>query len=88
MQAGYKVMGLDSSVQEHPKLQHADYIFSMTDITNVAQTKELASTISKQGSKLQVLINNAGIADPHMPESPADRIAHWSKVIQINLTGW
>ena len=87
MQAGYKVFGLDLSPQEDPALQHADYQFSTVDIADIQQTQQVASNVSNQDSGLQVLINNAGIADPYLPESPSERIAHWNKVIQTNLTG-
>lgn len=87
MQAGYKVVGLDLSPQEDPALQHVNYHFRTTDITNVDQTRQFAAHISGDANSLQVLINNAGIADPYLPEDPMERIAHWSKVIQTNLTG-
>ncbi|DBA91008.1 TPA: hypothetical protein ACH3X2_004214 [Trebouxia sp. C0005] len=87
LEAGYKVVGLDLSPQEDPALQHVNYHFRTTDITNVDQTRQFAAHISGDANSLQVLINNAGIADPYLPEDPMERIAHWSKVIQTNLTG-
>ncbi|DBA81511.1 TPA: hypothetical protein ACH3X1_007287 [Trebouxia sp. C0004] len=87
MQAGYKVVGLDLSPQEDPALQHVNYHFRTTDITNVDQTRQVAAHVSREADGLQVLINNAGIADPYLPEDPMERIAHWNKVIQTNLTG-
>ncbi len=87
MQAGYKVVGLDNASQEDPALQHEDYHFSTTDITSIEQTKQVAKQVSSQNNALRVLINNAGIADPYLPEDPTERIALWSKVIQTNLTG-
>ena len=86
MQAGYRVLGLDVAPEEDPALQHADYQFLTTDISDVEQTKQVAARVSGQGG-LQVLINNAGIADPFMPESSDEKIQYWSKVIQTNLTG-
>jgi NAD(P)-dependent dehydrogenase (short-subunit alcohol dehydrogenase family) len=87
MQAGYKVVGLDLSPQEDPALKHVNYLFRTTDITNVDQTRQVAAHVSSEANGLQVLINNAGIADPYLPEDPMDRVAHWCKVIQTNLTG-
>lgn len=86
MQAGYRVLGLDVAPQEDPALQHADYQFAAADISDVEQTAKIAAQVSKQGG-LQVLINNAGIADPFLPESPDEKIKHWNRVIQTNLTG-
>ena len=87
MQAGYKVVGLDLSSQEDPALQHVNYHFRTTDITDVDQTRQVAAHVNSEANGLQVLINNAGIADPYLPEDPNEKIAHWSKVIQTNLTG-
>ena len=87
MQAGYKVVGLDLSPQEDPALQHVHYHFRTADITDVDQTRQVAAHVNSEANGLQVLINNAGIADPYLPEDPMERIAHWSKVIQTNLTG-
>lgn len=86
MQAGYRVLGLDAAPQEDPALQHAEYQFATADISDVEQTSRIAERVSNEGG-LQVLINNAGIADPFLPESPDRKIQHWNKVIQTNLTG-
>lgn len=86
MQAGYRVLGLDVALQEDPALQHADYQFAAADISNVGQTATIAAMVSEQGG-LQVLINNAGIADPFLPESPDEKNQHWNRVIQTNLSG-
>lgn len=87
LEAGYKVVGLDNVPQEEPALQNADYDFRSTDITSGDQIKDLASHVKGQSNELQVLINNAGIADPYLPENPSEKIALWHKVIQTNLTG-
>ena len=86
MLAGYRVLGLDVAPQEDPALHHTDFQFSTADISNVEQTKQVAALVHDYGG-LQVLINNAGIADPFLPEGSEDKIKHWFKVIQINLTG-
>lgn len=86
MQAGYRVLGLDVAPQEDPALQHTDYQFATADIRDVEQTKKIAARVSIQGG-LKVLINNAGIADPFLPDGAENRIRHWLKVVQINLTG-
>ena len=86
MQAGYRVLGVDVAPQEDPALHHTDFQFSTADITNVEQTKQVAALVSDYGG-LQVLVNNAGIANPFPPEGSEDKIMHWFKVIEINLTG-
>ena len=86
MQAGYRVLGLDIASQEDPVLQHADYEFVTTDIGSIEQTQQIAAKVGQQGG-LHVLINNAGIADPFLPENQNEKLQHWTKVIQTNLTG-
>lgn len=86
LEAGYRVLGLDVAPQEDPELHHADFQFATADISNVKQTEQIAARVCNHGG-LQVLINNAGIADPFLPEGSEDKIKHWFKVIQINLTG-
>ena len=86
LQAGYRVFGVDVAPQEDPALQHDDYHFATADIGSVEDTKQIAAQVSSHGG-LQVLINNAGIADPYLPTNPDEKVQHWIKVIQTNLTG-
>ena len=81
------MVGLDNVPQEEPALQNADYDFRSTDITSGDQIKDLASHVKGQSNELQVLINNAGVPDPYLPENPSDKTALWHRVIQTNLTG-
>lgn len=39
------------------------------------------------GGSLSVLVNNAGIADPNLAGSPAERRSRWSRVLNVNLSG-
>lgn len=58
--------------------------FLAQDVTNLAQWKTtLDAAISKWG-KLDVLVNNAGIAGLHDVETITQE--HWQKTIDINLT--
>ena len=38
-------------------------------------------------SAIHVLVNNAGNADPHMPQQAEAAAAHWRSMIDTNLTG-
>lgn len=86
MQAGYHVIALDNQPEEKP-IQDGDFEFHTVDITNPDQTQALAAEVKRMHKDVRVLINNAGIADPYMPDGVAERVAHWNRVIQTNLTG-
>lgn len=62
----------------------ANAAFLVQDVTNLAQWKTtLDAAISKWG-RLDVLVNNAGIAGLHDVETITQE--HWQKTIDINLT--
>ena len=86
LQAGYRVLGLDNAPQEDPALQHADYQFTSADIGSAEQVAQIAELVQQKGG-VSVLLNNAGIADPYLPSKPDEKIHHWMKIIQTNLTG-
>ena len=86
MQAGWSVVGIDNQPLEAP-VSRSHFQFHKIDITSAEETQSLAKTVRSMKCGITVLINNAGIADPYMPEGPADRMSHWNKVISTNLTG-
>lgn len=62
-----------------------NYLIQKADITKENEVKEMFSTIEKKISKLDVLVNNAGIhIDRPVWKMP---IEEWDKVINVNLTG-
>ena len=86
MQAGYQVIGLDTRPEEKP-ISNENFQFHTVDITSIEQTNRLAQAVKHMNIGVTVLINNAGIAYPYMPEGSAERLSFWSQVIQTNLTG-
>jgi len=56
-----------------------------TDVTDVAQVKNLVDTAVKEFGQVDVIINNAGL----MPQSPLDRykIDEWDRMIDVNIKG-
>ena len=56
-----------------------------TDVTDVAQVKNLVDTAVKEYGRIDVILNNAGL----MPQSPLERlkIDDWDKMIDVNIKG-
>jgi NADP-dependent 3-hydroxy acid dehydrogenase YdfG len=56
-----------------------------TDVTNPVQVQALVDTAVQQYSRIDVLLNNAGV----MPHSPLERrkIEDWDRTIDINIKG-
>jgi 3-oxoacyl-[acyl-carrier protein] reductase len=56
-----------------------------SDIVDVSDYKEVETAVSKI-SKIDILINNAGITGPTMPLWEYD-VEIWNKIVKINLSG-
>ncbi|RLI07682.1 3-oxoacyl-[acyl-carrier-protein] reductase [Candidatus Bathyarchaeota archaeon] len=71
-------------VEEIKKIgQHAMYI--QADVSNPDQVEDMIERIIKEFSRIDILINNAGIVmDKKLENMDIDR---WNKVISVNLTG-
>ncbi len=61
--------------------------FVAMDVSQESQVVDGVAKVLGQFGRLDALINNAGIADPH--NSPLDslELAHWNRVLAVNLTG-
>lgn len=61
-------------------------IYVCTDVTDESSVAALASTAVEHFGSLDILVANAGIAEAKTPLHEMD-VAHWQRVIDINLTG-
>tara|TARA_B100001059_G_scaffold61251_1_gene56950 strand:- start:106 stop:858 length:753 start_codon:yes stop_codon:yes gene_type:complete len=59
-----------------------------SDVVDISNYQEVENAVSKilKNSKIDILINNAGITGPTMPLWEYD-IEMWNKIIKINLSG-
>lgn len=93
---GYTVLGVDvkpiigsAEVDFKQRGRYRHIIADISDSRDVFSLHEAALDFFSQSQKVNVIVNNAGIADPFFP---ADRpsgacVEHWGRVIATNLTG-
>lgn len=90
LRSGYRVVGLDVANPDKP-LQSSlstPYHFLQLDLTNASHIMCIRDQLDSIGvGQVNVLINNAGIANPYMPTDPAARVESWQTYIAVNLTG-
>lgn len=67
------------------KEQGGEAIYQVTDVTDRAQVESLAKAAKEAFSRIDVLVNNAGV----MPLSPLDElnVDEWDKMIDVNIRG-
>lgn len=79
---GYKVYGLD--LNRPQDFDHPDFEFIKCDLSHEKQVKAAFKKIKS----LDVLINNAAIADPECPPVEKMTLATWNKSLGVNLTSY
>ena len=74
--------GLKQVAQSLPKTRH---LAVRADISREVDVRRLFATVQKRFGRVDVLVNNAGLAEVQpWPKVPT---AHWHRVLQTNLTG-
>lgn len=63
-----------------------DAVFLPGDVSRPDDIKRISDTLSGNVETINLIINNAGIADPEMP-FPLHDTRRWRKVIETNLSG-
>ena len=66
---------------------HGPLQFVETDVADEQAVQRCIRQTIKQYGRLDALVNNAGIAEPH--NQPVEQLAlkHWQRVLEVNLTG-
>lgn len=72
-----QITQINSSIQVHKHI---------LDVTDVAATQALAKRITAEQGRLDILINNAGVAEPWRPIGDSDP-ADYIKTLDVNLKG-
>ena len=61
--------------------------FSLTDVADESSVQAAVEETVKAFGRLDVLVNNAGIADPENPPLEKLSLDAWNRLIGVNLTG-
>jgi len=61
--------------------------FMRLDVSREAAAKRFAETALRHFGRIDGLVNNAGIADPHVTDLARLALADWNRYIATNLTG-
>lgn len=75
---------LKIAVEDAKKSGAADAKYFMADVSNYAQVEKMMQDVQAQFGRLDVLVNNAGIAKDRTLAKMT--VEEWQKVIDINLT--
>jgi NAD(P)-dependent dehydrogenase (short-subunit alcohol dehydrogenase family) len=68
-------------------IQKSDFFFVRTDVSREASVRACVRSVAKRFGRLDALVNNAGIADPHTGPLEKLELREWNRRIGVNLTG-
>jgi NAD(P)-dependent dehydrogenase (short-subunit alcohol dehydrogenase family) len=57
------------------------------DVSSEPEVRKALEDVGNRYGTLDVLVNNAGIADPHVPDLEQLSLDHWRRILDTNLTG-
>lgn len=87
---GWQVVLADAERERGAKVAKAlgdNAWFVAMDVSQESQVVEGVAQVLGQFGRLDALVNNAGLADPHNPPLESLDLAHWNRVLAVNLTG-
>lgn len=95
LQAGYRVHAIDSDTEALDGMYagldstlQAECRVSPADVSRESDVARCVAAIRADTGRLDLLINNAGIADPFNAPIESLALADWQRVIDVNLTGF
>ena len=65
----------------------SDFFFVRTDVSREAAARACVRAVAKRFGRLDALVNNAGIADPHSGSVEKLDLREWNRRLGTNLTG-
>lgn len=90
----YKVLGVDrlrpEALEDEDGAFHDAYRHLVVDISQQSEINFLSQEVQKQfgaEARVDVLVNNAGVADPHLPQNDVELVERFNKILAVNLSG-
>lgn len=77
-------LGWDVAVAD---VKPGEFLYVRCDVSREAQVRDCLRKVVKRFGRLDALVNNAGIADPHTGPVEKLALAQWNRRIGVNLTG-
>lgn len=86
---GYRVLIADldgDKAENRATALGAGHLGAAADVTSKEDTEALAALVDRTFGRVDVLVNNAGIADRHLPTLEQD-MDHFGRVLDVHLKG-
>lgn len=84
---GYRVAAADSDAEAGRDLDLPEVFFVRCDVSREASARSCVRAVLRRFGRLDVLINNAGLASPAAGPLEKLALADWNRRIGVNLTG-
>jgi NAD(P)-dependent dehydrogenase (short-subunit alcohol dehydrogenase family) len=84
---GYLVAAADRDAEAGAELDLPDVLFVRCDVSREPSVRSCVAAVVRRFGRLDALVNNAGLADPHTGPLEKLPLAEWNRRIAVNLTG-
>jgi len=86
---GHSLVAVDINASNIPATGHGKIVEFTCDVSKEDQIVKLFEQLAKKGMGLDVLLNNAAIANPHSFSKKFEdtSLEEWQRTIDVNLTG-